>query len=291
MGTDIHLYVETRNTDGTWSAARLPYRGWPGGAKYHDGCEGWDNRNYDTFAILANVRNGRGFAGVVTGDGFNVISEPRGLPDDISDTLKPDEDGSRPDGAPWLGDHSFSWLTYDEIVGFDWTQTTHRQGVVDPIEYLRYRTDGQPHSWCGSVAGRGIRHITHERMDAYVDSQRPRAALLEAIGQWSAAMHDPDRGEYRDHDKAEYEAALALYAVWNEGQKARRAAAPRDDLFAPFVPTDIDEKGASFYTTVRWEVTYADAASDFLSWLNEIVKPIADKVGGANVRLVFGFDS
>lgn len=27
MGTDIHLYVEKRNTDGTWSAVKIPYNG------------------------------------------------------------------------------------------------------------------------------------------------------------------------------------------------------------------------------------------------------------------------
>jgi hypothetical protein len=42
-------------------------------------------RNYDWFAILADVRNGRGFAGVSTGEGFNVTAMPKGLPDDISD--------------------------------------------------------------------------------------------------------------------------------------------------------------------------------------------------------------
>lgn len=42
------------------------------------------NRNYDWFAILANVRNGRGFAGLYTGSGFDVIAEPRGYPENIS---------------------------------------------------------------------------------------------------------------------------------------------------------------------------------------------------------------
>lgn len=48
-----------------------------------------DSRNYDWFSILADVRNGIGFAGVKTGGRFSVISSPRGLPEDISnDALK-----------------------------------------------------------------------------------------------------------------------------------------------------------------------------------------------------------
>ena len=36
------------------------------------------------FAILAGVRNGYGFAGCDTGDGFRPIAPPRGLPGDVS---------------------------------------------------------------------------------------------------------------------------------------------------------------------------------------------------------------
>lgn len=42
-------------------------------------------RNYDWFGVLADVHNGRGVAGVSTGEGFNVMAMPKGLPDDISD--------------------------------------------------------------------------------------------------------------------------------------------------------------------------------------------------------------
>lgn len=222
MGTDIHLYVEKRNTDGTWSAVKIPYSGWAGGEKYHDGYRGWSDRSDDTFAILADVRNGRGFAGVVTGDGFNIIAEPRGIPDDISDTLKPvdrdEEEEESDERRPWIGDHSFSWLTYSEIVGFDWTQTTHRQGVVGATEYAEFKKNGRPTSWSGRVWGRDVVHATDEEMDAWL-------------------------------------------------------------------------RGDGILTSVRWQVSYSEVAAPFLRWLNKVVKPIADVVGGDNVRLVFGFDS
>ena len=39
------------------------------------------SRDYNSFAVLGDVRNGLGFAGVKTGEGFNYITARRGLPD------------------------------------------------------------------------------------------------------------------------------------------------------------------------------------------------------------------
>jgi len=109
VGTDIHLYVEVRKSSAPgpsnterfqlvttrWTLQPLPYYDTHGmggeWAKYHDGYEGYDARNYSLFAILASVRNGRGFGGVDTGSGFTPIlgyDEPcRGLPEDMSEGL------------------------------------------------------------------------------------------------------------------------------------------------------------------------------------------------------------
>ena len=46
--------------------------------------EPYGDRNYNLFAILANVRNGTAFAGCKTGEGFNPISNPKGVPSDAS---------------------------------------------------------------------------------------------------------------------------------------------------------------------------------------------------------------
>jgi len=43
-----------------------------------------ENRNYDWFSVLANVRNGYGFAGIKTGEGFKVIAQPKGFPSNAS---------------------------------------------------------------------------------------------------------------------------------------------------------------------------------------------------------------
>jgi len=172
MGCDIHCYAERRiDQSGDWSPMIEPVVGddgqrrWP--AVYHD-------RNYDIFAILANVRNGRGFAGIQTGEEFNFISEPKGLPDDLcseyrhSHGCETNEDGEPADGSPYLcfGDHSFSFLTLRELLSFDYDQIHVSYGVVDREEFdtfddrrkfaEKYHGDSvnvQPQSWCGSVSG------------------------------------------------------------------------------------------------------------------------------------------
>lgn len=68
MGTDIHSVAQVRN-DGKWTTVLQ--------------CVGGDRRNYDTFAQLANVRNGIGFAGITTGSGFDPLDMPRGFPEDF----------------------------------------------------------------------------------------------------------------------------------------------------------------------------------------------------------------
>lgn len=142
MGTDIHSIAQVKR-DGQWVTVAIGIAG--------------DQRNYNTFAMLANVRNGRGFAGCWTSTGFPVIHEPRGLPKDLAavdDFVENDEDDN-PDPsvrvdkaqlvAAWdwsgfetsinnpearrvrwlkdssrmdLGDHSRSWCTLAELRAF-----------------------------------------------------------------------------------------------------------------------------------------------------------------------------
>lgn len=138
MGCDIHMYGEVRR-QGRWQPL-LPARlvtwskedreagkqEWP--ALYSD-------RNYNVFGILANVRNGSGFAGIETGAGFVPISDPRGLPEDLSDEYRAaiaDEDDSKVPRL-WFGDHSETHLSLKELIDFDWTQTTACAGVVNAV--------------------------------------------------------------------------------------------------------------------------------------------------------------
>lgn len=178
MGCDIHLFVEVKK-DGKWC--------------YHpvqETClteEFWDEekkepmtdydklfahplyvgRNYDLFAILANVRNGRGFAGVVTGDGFKVIARPRGVPKDASIEYLA-QVGS------WCNDgHSHSYLTLHELQMFDWDQKTRKTGIVDEKEFKVYLEHGRPESWCGGVRGSLVVHVSEEEMKKRIEQPPP----------------------------------------------------------------------------------------------------------------------
>lgn len=151
MGCDIH--------------GRLQYRYGPEGA-YMDAGEIERDRNYNVFAMLAGVRNGRGFAGVKTHEPLVPISAPRGLPGDIK--LAEDDDTAivlhewrgdeQVEVRYWLGDHSHSWLTLPEIVGWDgWDKQLAMTGILDAAEFQRIERDGgSPKEWCGWISGRDV---------------------------------------------------------------------------------------------------------------------------------------
>lgn len=89
MGCDIHAFVEVR-LNGKWESYSDLYIG----------------RDYQLFARMAGVRNY---------DGTTPVSEPRGLPSDLSSVV---------DAAAklWMNDgHSFSWLSAEEAARVqDW---------------------------------------------------------------------------------------------------------------------------------------------------------------------------
>lgn len=123
-------------------------------------------RSYALFAILADVRNGVGFAGVRTGTGYRPISPPRGLPEDPSPEVRR---ASLEDGEPWGYGHS--WLTLRELLEYDWGQRTVRFGQVDAVEYARFRREGSPGSWSGAVLDPDVVHISNAGMDALLERE------------------------------------------------------------------------------------------------------------------------
>jgi hypothetical protein len=180
MGCDIHFYAE-KKVNGVWQSADTweqdRYADEREDARLAVNQHFYDGRNYDLFAILANVRNGRGFAGVDTGDGFKPISGPKGLPSDISAEVQAESDRWDCDG------HSHSWLTVSELLAYDWTQRTKLRAFVQAAEYWRWnrydRRQGEsPDETCGGIDGPKIRKVTEAEMKA----------ILEPYGQeWSAA--------------------------------------------------------------------------------------------------------
>jgi len=145
MGTDIHLAAEIYK-DGLWHLANVDLP---------------DYRNYRAFAILADIRNGYTFAGMDSGDPVIPISYPRGFPEDISEELremlyKEDEDEWLDDDMEdfplddeepeliWLGDHSFSWVTLEELINYDLDAPVTLRGKVSPEAARRWKENREP---------------------------------------------------------------------------------------------------------------------------------------------------
>jgi hypothetical protein len=294
MGCDIHLFVETRDSaNAPWELTRVESKcDWcEGSGKNRDaspcyGCRGsgvgvgFSSRNYDTFAVLANVRNGSGFAGVDTGDGFVPISEPRDLPDDMSAELRAiqasegedDEDGSRYDrlrsawGASWLGDHSHSHVTLAELLAYDWTRRTNKRGEMTLGAWKAWKESGAQHpkNYCGGASGSAVRHV----------NETVATELARCI-KFSKPEH-----EYGDHEPLEFKFDDAAVRAWETLTSYRGT-----ELAAWQAGT----LRMSIYVPVQWTMTYAECSALFHDRF--IPALVALGKDPANVRLVFGFDS
>jgi hypothetical protein len=161
MGCDIHVRIQRLNGAGWEDVSFATYldRQYPELSRPVD--DSWPTappqltaRNYDTFGILANVRNGRGFAGCKTGDGWPSIAPDRGLPSGIN----------AEDDDQWLGDHSFTWMTLAELQAFHWDGVyTTLHGVVSREQYERWdKSQGGPLEYCGDVSGPKIRIVSED---------------------------------------------------------------------------------------------------------------------------------
>lgn len=177
MGTDIHMACEVRR-NGKWELVKdkvFKNSWYVPDSKYSFQQDEftyipYDSRCYNLFAILANVRNGLGFAGIKIGEPFNPISTPKGYPDDMCEELNRDVNNEYEEGAfdnrPTLsGDHSGSWLTLKELLDYDWEQTHRDYGCVNEDTYRDYIMKGiHPESWSGNVSGPSIVHISEKEM-------------------------------------------------------------------------------------------------------------------------------
>lgn len=163
MGTDISMYAEVRRNKqwkkvgdkfkNSWYNKNKAINEW--NKPYTD--HPYDSRNYDLFAILADVRNGRGFGGCKTSNGFNPISEPKGFPDDITEEVKNELDGYG---------HSYSYFTLKELKEYDWNQTVNHVGVITEKQYVKMKeTKANPTCWSGMVSGKDIVVVSSDTMD------------------------------------------------------------------------------------------------------------------------------
>ncbi len=199
MGCDIHLQVE-RRVNGKWTRVeKLPPRvcSWCGGKGHYEHrpkedpcywCKGsgadtrpFNDRNYEVFAILANVRND----GNVT-----PIADPRGLPEDCTHSGT----GGREADYEY-GDHSFSWLTLRELLAYDWKQECKDEGFVDQETFKKWDAagaKGNPQSWSGGVGGRAVVHVSNADMRRRISTPYPFQADESAytLIQWTYKVND-----------------------------------------------------------------------------------------------------
>ena len=154
MGCDVHGIWQTKK-DGKWVDVESKWE---------------QDRHYFLFSWLAGVRNGYGFAGVPTYTPVKPLSEPRGYPDDFdqSGDEHPVQDkavlGRRAEyieeGEPpsmFMGDHSHSWLSADEILATTPPDKVWRTGVVPIAFFAEWDGHTPPAEWSGGIMGQDIR--------------------------------------------------------------------------------------------------------------------------------------
>lgn len=191
MGTDIHTAIEVRR-DGEWT-----YQG-PFPSCYDKATDSWDwdkdyeCRNYTWFAVLADVRNGFGFAGVYRHEPLEPIAPGRGIPKDCSPVVKRiqdaggmirlDEEQVKEIGLMpgefrdyegeytfWLGDHSLTWVTLKEILDYPWETSLPSGGVLSLEEYSNWDKESRPESYCGGISGPKIIVLSQDAADALLN--------------------------------------------------------------------------------------------------------------------------
>jgi len=283
MGCDIHFFVEQTLDGGeTWhraeSATPNPHYVGPDKAKdpSDPDYDAWEDaptefaswyggRNYSLFGMLADVRNGRGFAGVEIGKPVQPLDQPRGLPGNVSEDVAAESERWGSDG------HSHSWFGLEELLQVDWqgTNITH-VGWVGPEDfYALDKFKRAPRNSCGGIDGAAIEHVSGDYM-------RQAIADLEVPTSWTLR----EWGAKNPHLKAERDPFGGGFQV-----------KPTDD---GDVITKVITK--RLYTQVEWSEPWSEAIGSFKDTMLRMTRQ-AITIGGAQatplgaVRAVFWFDS
>ena len=173
MGCDIHVRIE-KLEDSKW--VNMPWKN-PDRNKYSkdhnpDGTleipDYFDARNYNLFAVLANVRNG------TWGVRIPPIDSPRGFPENSPIDIENGE---------YLGDHSFSYITLKELQDYNWDAPYIYRASVSPEQAKALREKGEtPNSWAAwSSCGEQVewKSTVREAVNNWPDDILP---VLASIG-------------------------------------------------------------------------------------------------------------
>lgn len=133
-----------------------------------------DRRNYTLFSWLAGVRS--------SSKKVTKISDPRGIPENCSNSIKAEVVGYGSDG------HSHSWVSIDELMnGLD--KVVHYQGVVGFGQYKQFLERGSPDSWSSSVGG-SISICTADEMELLLSWGETWAENHYTIISWEKTIRE-----------------------------------------------------------------------------------------------------
>jgi hypothetical protein len=137
-------------------------------------------RHYRMYALLGNVRNGTGFAGVYTHDYIPFIQDNRGYPVDIS----------REASAKMSMEHSAGWVTLDELKDYDYRIEFTEGGVLDEATFEAMCFGRTPSDWSGGISGQNIVVL---EPDAYASLYESPIDLLQGKASKKGANYDTSK--------------------------------------------------------------------------------------------------
>lgn len=165
MWCDIHHFIEIKPK---WSNKRKiydwesKYWEWYNEKFFDDPLYIW--RNYNLFAILADVRNWSWFAWCDTWDWFIPLDNPRWLPDDVTDYVSKESDGW---GVDWHSHSRFSLQELDVSEKMKRNHTITRWFISYDHYMSRKESGNQMPDWrCGYVWWWWIEKITQEQAES-----------------------------------------------------------------------------------------------------------------------------
>lgn len=173
MGTDIHGTFQARGIDGAWADIETKY--------------GFD-RHYMLFAWLADVRNGTGFAGVITHTPLIPLQVSRGIP---RDDIEREE--------YFFGDHNKGWLGADEIIEGARTLPRIAKAGIISIEEFRAWDGAEPAMYSGFISGPRIvvkraseadAATTHVSVEWLQETKEELAYFVDEVKRLKAAHGD-----------------------------------------------------------------------------------------------------
>lgn len=137
MGCDIHVCVEVKVEPHRWEYVYKPEIDDGYSHNYYAPI----NRNYESFSVLAGVRNRHG---------IKPIARPRAVPEDCSSLTLRVHEG-------WEGDaHTPSWLSLQDLQGYHWETQIDMGAVISAETFIVWDKVSSPYPRSMGVYGANV---------------------------------------------------------------------------------------------------------------------------------------